>query len=58
MALRLFYHIEKHIVKAKVNPTWKEYIRNNREKLDQNPQIAQDLLTLLESSREYRVAYI
>lgn len=54
-ALKLFYYIEKHVVKAKVNPIWKNYLRANRMKIDENPQIVEDLLILLKSSDEYRV---
>ena len=54
-SLRLFYYIEKHCVKAKKNPMWKDYIRDNRKKLDSNPQAVYDLISLFSSTTEYKV---
>jgi hypothetical protein len=56
-SLRLFYYIEKHCVKAKQNPMWKNYIRENRKKLDNNPQAVSDLITLFSSTNEYKVSF-
>lgn len=57
-SLRLFYFIEKNVIKAKNNPMWKNYIRNNSQKIDRNPEIVEDLITLFRSTGEYKVRTI
>lgn len=54
-SLRLFYFIEKHAVKARENPMWKEFIRKNRAFLDENPEVVNDLTLLFRSTNEYKV---
>ena len=54
-ALKLFYYIEKNVVKAKNNPMWKDYVKKNKSKLDENPKIVDELMVLLKSTNEYRV---
>jgi hypothetical protein len=54
-SLRLFYYIEKNCVKAKVNPMWKDYIKENRRVIDENPQMVKDLILLFESTEHYKV---
>ncbi|OMJ85423.1 hypothetical protein SteCoe_13264 [Stentor coeruleus] len=53
-SLRLFYFIEKHAVKARDNPMWKDFIRQNKTFLDENPKIVTDLALLVRSTDEYK----
>jgi len=54
-SLRLFYYIEKHCVKARHNPMWKNYIRANKKELDGNPQAVKDLIELFSSTAECKL---
>jgi hypothetical protein len=51
--LRAFLFVQRHLVKAKTNPMWKEYLRRNS--LDRETE--QDYLVLRESISEYTLLY-
>jgi trehalose-6-phosphate synthase len=54
-SIRLFYFIEKNIIKARQNSMWKDYLRKNRAFIDDHPKIADELIVLLKSTAEYKV---